>query len=55
MSNELYAVLYGALQEFVDTMDEETKQELIDELFKHKYARAEKMLEIRKRLRAEST
>ena len=55
MSNGLFAVLHEALQEFVDTMDEETKEQLKEELFRRKYQRAEKVLEIRKRLRTENT
>ena len=55
MTNELYAVLYGAIQEFVDAMDEETKEQLKEELFRRKYQRAEKVLEIRKRLRTGNT
>ena len=51
MSQNLFAVLYGAVQEFVDTMDEETREELKEELFKKKYQKAEQTLELRRRLR----
>lgn len=51
MSNALFAVLSDAVKEFVDVMDEETKEELKEALFKRKHQRAEQVLELRRKLR----
>ena len=45
MNNELFATLYGAVQEFVEALDEETLNELKEALFNRKYQQAENVLE----------